>query len=351
MHREAQHHAGRAGQQADRGELDRVGPGDAPLRQAQHAQHRAVVQVARSEVTRRDGHRHRRQQCRQQRHQVEELAGTVQRLAHLGAAGFQRFDAHAAQRQVLDHRFGFLHEAAHAGVAPVRRGHGQPVGHAAGRLHQAGGGEVRLVQHHARCEAHEAGAAIGLDDDQARDLQRRVAQQQIVARLQRQRIQHRRIGPHRAPGRRLGQRLHGAVGAVAQLQAAAQRVAGADGLHRDQPAGAAGGIGRARHAREGGAGGRLQAQVLGQLQQLRRAGPVAGDHRIAAQQLAGIARQAGVQAVGEEAHRGERGHRQQHGHGQQAQFTGAEITPGLAPGQGPGGRSDIGHGAHGNRIA
>jgi hypothetical protein len=60
---------------------------------------------------------------------------------------------------------------------------------------------------------------------------------------------------------------------------------------------------------------------------------VAADHGVAAQQLAGVALQAVAQAVGKEAHRGERGHGQHHGHGQQAQFAGAQVAQGLAPGQ------------------
>jgi hypothetical protein len=43
-----------------------------------------------------------------------------------------------------------LHEALHGGVAGAGRGHRQPVGDAAGRLHQAGGRQVGLVQHHTR---------------------------------------------------------------------------------------------------------------------------------------------------------------------------------------------------------
>ena len=72
---------------------------DRALRLAEHAQHRAVVEVAVGEVARRDADRHRGQQRRQQRDQVEELLGAVERLAHLGPADCERLDAHAAQRR------------------------------------------------------------------------------------------------------------------------------------------------------------------------------------------------------------------------------------------------------------
>jgi hypothetical protein len=53
---------------------------------------------------------------------------------------------------------------------------------------------------------------------------------------------------------------------------------------------------------------------------------VAADDGVAAEQLAGVAGQAAVQAVGEEAHRRQRGHGQHHRHRQQAQFAGAEVA-------------------------
>ena len=53
--------------------------------------------MPRGEVARRDSHRHRGQQCGQQRHEVEELLCPIERLAHLGPARLKRLDAHAPQ--------------------------------------------------------------------------------------------------------------------------------------------------------------------------------------------------------------------------------------------------------------
>ena len=177
VHGPAEHDPGQAGDEPDGQELDRVGPGDAALRQPEHAQHRAVVEMAAGEVARADAHRHSRQQGREKRHQVEELLRPVQRLPHLGPAGLERLHAHAAQRRGRDAVLDLAHEARHRRVGSRHRE--TPVD-AAGGLHQAGGGQVVAVQHHARREAHEAGAAVGLDRDQARDRHRAVAEQQAV---------------------------------------------------------------------------------------------------------------------------------------------------------------------------
>ena len=62
---------------------------------------RSIAQSSRcaaGEVARGDAHRHRGQQRREQRHEVEELLGAVERLAHLGPAAGERLDAQAAQR-------------------------------------------------------------------------------------------------------------------------------------------------------------------------------------------------------------------------------------------------------------
>ena len=94
---EAEHEPGDARHQADQRELDEVLQRDRPLRQAEHAQHRAVVEVAAGEVARRDADRDRGEQRREQRDEVEELLGAVERLAHLRPAGGERLDADAAQ--------------------------------------------------------------------------------------------------------------------------------------------------------------------------------------------------------------------------------------------------------------
>ena len=137
----------------------------------------------------------------------------------------------------LDLRLGPVDELrAPARRSPPLRRHREPVGHAAGGLDQAGGGQVGLVEHHARREAHEAGAAVGLDDDDLRDAQAGVAEQQRVADLQVERVEQRRVDPDACPGRaRAPGSTSGVPAPPFEAQLAAQRIAVADRLHGDQP--------------------------------------------------------------------------------------------------------------------
>ena len=103
---------------------------------------------------------------------------------------------------------------------------------------------------HARREAGEAGAAVGLDDDDAGDLQARVAEQERVADGEAERVEQRGVDPRRALGRRRGDVDVLRARRVANAQPAAQRVGVADRLDADQPRRAALLVGSAAHARE-----------------------------------------------------------------------------------------------------
>ena len=85
-----------AGKGADPHKFGGVRQGNVALTQAQHAQHGAVVQMACGKGASRECHGHRAEQRRKQSHQVQELARTVQGLAHLGAACFERLHTHTA---------------------------------------------------------------------------------------------------------------------------------------------------------------------------------------------------------------------------------------------------------------
>jgi hypothetical protein len=321
---------------------------------AQHAQHRAVVEVVGREAARGQRHRHGRQQRRQQRHQAQEFLGAVQRLAHLGPAALEGVEPHAAQLALLDLRLGPVDEALHRRIGPRHR---EPVAHAAGRLHEAGARHVGLVEHHARREAHEARAAIGLERDDATDAQAGVAQEQRVADLERERVEQRGIDPDLARCRHVARDRARRAQGRGGLHVAAQRIALGHRLQRHQLARAALRVVGPRHGRKSvGARGlqpqrsRLRHEGLG-----RRV--VADDHRVTAQQLARIALQAALQPVGEEADGRERGHGQQHGDDQQAQLAGAQVAPERAPTQAEGsvhGRDDsraTGRAAHPRVIA
>ena len=331
MKRQAEQHAEHAGQHADRGELQCIGARNAPLRLAEHAQHGAVVEVAIGEVARRDGHRHRRQQRRQQGHEIEKLGGAVERLAHLGAPALERFEAQAAPALGGDLRFGPGHVVAHRAVAAgALPGQCEPKAHATGRLHQPGGGQVVFMQQRARRKAHEAGAAIGFDRNDRGEGQAGVAEQQRVADAQVERIEDGRVDPHAAARRSAAGAALGGAGRVAQFELAAQRIAVADRLDGHQPRGAAARVGGAAHARKADRARHQQALRARSLGQRLGRRLVAGDDGIAAEQRTSVTRQAVVQAVGKEAHRGERGHRQHHRDDQQPQLAGTEVAPELA---------------------
>jgi len=147
MHRKTQRHAQGAGKQAHQHKLEAVSQCDGALRLAQHAQHGAVVQVLGGKAARHDGHGHGAEQGGQQADQVEEFFGAIQGLPHLGAAAVQRLDAQAARVGF----FQFVSGPCQVGLdQPVVARHSQPVGCAAGWLHQRRGRHVSLVHHHAR---------------------------------------------------------------------------------------------------------------------------------------------------------------------------------------------------------
>jgi Ser/Thr protein kinase RdoA (MazF antagonist) len=78
-------------------------------------------------------------------------------------------------------RLGRVHKAGHLRVIA---GHREAVTDAAGRLHQAGGRYIALVQQDARRKVHEACAPVGLHRNHSGHLERLRAQQQRIARDQ-----------------------------------------------------------------------------------------------------------------------------------------------------------------------
>ena len=335
MHAIAQQHAQPTGEDAHQRELKRVACGNGALAQAQHAQHGAVVQMIGGKGAGRQGHGHRAEQGCQQRDQAQKFIGTVQRLAHLGAATLQRFNAQPTQAvgtALLDLRIGPSHKALHGFVFP---GHGHSVGQAAGGLDQLGRGDVLRVDHHPRGEIHEACAAVGLDDDDGVDLQLCVAQKQRVTHLEAQRFQKGTFHPGLAGrGNGAGGRI-GRFRRAGHTQCAAQWVAGLHHFKGHQLGRAALRIGRARHGGE--ADGRYQIEPkrtrLGY--KVCGCGVVTGNDRIATQQLARITLQTAFEPVGEEAYGGECRYCQRDGHNQQPQIAGAQVPPQGAPTQCP----------------
>jgi hypothetical protein len=332
VHAKADRHAQQARGQADQGELQRIAQGDRALALAQHAQHRAVVQVAGREAPRRQCHRHGAEQGGQQGHQVQEFLGAVQRLAHLGAPALQRLDAHAAHLAPLDLFGGPGHELSHPAVVA---GHRHAVGDPARGLHQTGGRDVACIDHHPRREVHETGPSVGLVDDQACDAQAGIAQQQRIPHLQVQRVQQRRIDPGLTRRGNLTRGPPRIARLLAHRQLAPQRIAGRHGLEGDELAGAALRVGRPPHGRKTHRLSRAQAERARLFLEHGGRRVVAGHHGVATEQLARIALQPALDPVGKKAHRRQRRHRQRHRDDQQAQVARAQVAPQAAPAQGP----------------
>ena len=122
---------------------------------------------------------------------------------------------------------------------------------------------------------------------------------------------------------------------LANAQPAAQRIGVADGLDADQPRRAALLVGRAAHARKVRRRRGGEAELARPRREQRRRRLVAGDDRVAAEQLARVAGEAAVDAVGEEADRRQRGDRERHGDDQEAQLAGAKVAQQLAPAELP----------------
>jgi hypothetical protein len=140
-------HAQGTGQQTHQEKLKRIGQCHAALTLAQHPQHGAAVEVTGRKATRHDGHRHGAQQGRQQRHQAQEFARPIQRLPHFRPAAVERFDPHATQALSFNPGLRPTLEVTHGRIGT---GYGQAVIGPAGRLDQAGGGHVGLIDHDAR---------------------------------------------------------------------------------------------------------------------------------------------------------------------------------------------------------
>ena len=342
MHGKAQRQPQQRARQPRCHKFKRIRPRNGALRQAQHAQYGAAVQMALGKGTRCQRHCHRTEQSCQQRYQIEKIAGTVERFLHAWVAFLQRFYAYAAHgRLCLCLRFGKLCPRPITKRAHIRSTTHQrhTVMHAAGGLHQLRGGQVIGMHQHTRRKADKAAATVWLLCEHAADAQGRLPQQQSITKLQLQRLQQRRFYPNLTWLRRLRAALvwlRGLpVGVVTHAQTAPQRVARAHCLERNQPPRTTSGLLGARHRRESLCTRTAQTQrpcLLGKHSGQRL---VAAHHHIAPEQLRRIALQSASQPIGKKRDRRQSSHCQQHRNHQQAQLARAYIAPQGTPAQTP----------------
>jgi len=142
-----------------------VGPRDRFLALAEHAQHRAVVQVVRREAARRqrDGHGTSSAESNATRFRNFSARSSVCRISG-------RPVSNDSMRSPRTSAF-FACASAHFHEVPdglVVAREGEAIRDAARGQNQVARRQVGLVHHHARREARKAGAAIGLVRDHAR---------------------------------------------------------------------------------------------------------------------------------------------------------------------------------------
>ena len=147
VHRIADQHPQATGQQTHQKKLKGIGQRHAALALTKHPQHGTAIEVTGRKAARHDCHRHRTEQGRQQRYKAEKLARPVQGLPHLRPAAVERFKPHATQALGFNLGLGPTLVVTHRRIGTS---HSQTVIEAAGRLDQAGGSHVGLIDHHPR---------------------------------------------------------------------------------------------------------------------------------------------------------------------------------------------------------
>ena len=319
----AEHDAEHGAADTDREELAHVRDQQFVLRDADTAHHRGRIEVALGESPRRERDREPGEHRRQQRHQREESFGAVERVAHFGTTGLERFDFLPAHQALVEPR---------AIVRDLvgRARDQQPMRLATAVLDQLRRRQLVEAHQDARREIDERHPAIGFERDQARDREALVAEVDRVAHMRAQRGKQRRIDPYGAGrGQVAGLGIRNA-GPIGNPQIAAQRVAARRSLDRTQ---LRGGLGlrvrrgdRERHARKGHGLRRRQPSTLRLVDQRRGDRLVRDQHHVGTEQLRRIALEPGAQPVDEEAHarhRADRDHERQH---EEPQLAGTPVA-------------------------
>ena len=204
VHQIAQQQPQHTAEHTQQHEFHRIGSRHGALAYAEHTQDGAIVQMARGKGTRGQRHGHGTQQRCQQRHQIQEVAGTVQRLLQLRVAAILVQCAHfnTAPIWLLQLQLGPLHIRLYRRLRPGQR---QPVADPAGRLHQFCGRQIGHRDHHARGKTDQAVALVRLQRQYPAQAEGALAQHQRIAGAQAERIEQRRFGPGFAGGRTLRQ--------------------------------------------------------------------------------------------------------------------------------------------------
>ena len=321
---EPEQHAEHHRESAQPEKLARIAAQQNALTQSERLQNGARLQAPPRKIARRLRHRHRGHQRRDQRDQMQKIGRPLKRLLLRRAAVCHRLHTQAAGPSLLDLRLG---------PVGVSSGHlrgpcdGQPIGHPARRLYQAGRRQIDLIHHHARREIDEARPRVGLSHQNCGDMKTGIPQLQHIADLEPQRAEHPRIHPDRTRRGRPASLDFGPNQTLPQDHLTDQGVMLAHRLERHQASVVSRDI--QRHAREHRGAHGPQALLLRPPQKDRVQRMVAHNNHIAADQLSRVTNQCPLQALRYKPHRRQRSNRKHQRKKQEAQFAPAPITPEL----------------------
>ena len=327
--------AGDARRQAEPGELQHVQRQHPALRRAEAAHHARRIELSLQVAARSERDGDRGQQHGDQCREPEKFLRALQRRTHFGTQIADGFDSLPG---------GELRQQPCAILVGTGAGQQQPVAGAVAGLQQVGPGEILHRHQQLRRQPQETAGDFGLLLDDGADGERRIAQLDALARVERQTRAQPLVDPDRPRLRKLARSAAERMLGVFEQDLAAQRIARVGGLHfgehrpRDSRTvcgwnGAHRGIGL-HHAIEADALNHGQASTAPFVGERRRQRTISGEQQIGAKERAGLRAERRLHAVGEKPNGADARHRQQQRRRQHAQFAGATVANELAPSQG-----------------
>ena len=320
LRQQTQQTADAAGQHGQPQHFQREQFDDGSLGCTETAQHRAGIQVSRSEAECDRGHRDAREQYTDQCREAEKLPRLLQRPVEFRAAFIDRQYAFARPQAAL--------ERSAIGVdRGVRTRNQHAVVHQRAGADQPGGIKVGAVHQHARCNAEHIARTIRFITQHFPDMKTRLAETDFITDLDIQQLQQTRLDPDITRGRYARGRFIGAERRIANAQHAAQRIGAGDRLDFDQLRTFVTEHDAAKLLRRGDPE-IVRARVCDIVRDTRLAGR---NHQIRADEFGSLLLQATLDAIGKEADRGDAGHCDDQSDSEDTQLTAAPVAPQHTP--------------------
>ncbi len=266
------------------------------------------------------GHRHPGQQHGGKPGQAQVTLGTLQGVAEPRSVAAHVVHLDAVTPQALEQRRQLVQRLGRAGGEQLEL-------HSCTGLYQVGSLEIVEMNHQTRVEVAEAGGLIRLALDQSGQRQLALAHLNAVAQLRLQQQRQARCHPGLTRSGAVTDRLEALAAVDVDLA-----VVGIDAVHGLE-AGRLEGITEADHGHHVDLVAQRHAGLFQSLAQLLAEGAALFEHQVAAEQLAGLAGQATVETVEEEADHGRGSYRQRQGDEQRTHVAGAQIAQQAAGGE------------------